>query len=146
MVRLHSLLARAHSTRSVSLVCGVRGSLNRLAAALAVLAVRCTACLLVFSVQCSVRHVCVCVCQEAGHELLRVESRKSQRAGVDLDVQLEVQLAPACVEHDAERLRAALEAALGAHAASASVPLPLPPSLSSPTRAIAADRKSGACD
>ena len=93
-----------------------------------------------------------CALQEAGHELLRVESRKSQRAGVDWDVQLDVQLTPACVAHDAERLRVALEAALGAQAASACVPLPLPPSLSSrceqqhPTRAIAADRKSGACD
>ena len=94
--------------------------------------------------------------QEAGHELLRVESRKSQCAGTDVEVQLDVQLAPTSDELDAESLRAALEAALGAQVASASVPLPLtlplPPSLSSrseqqhPTRAIAAGRKSGACD
>lgn len=71
--------------------------------------------------------------QEAGHELLRVESRKSQRSGVDYELQLDVELVCGAGATQAEatasvdRLLVALEAALGDEAG---------PAVSGPTRPL----------
>lgn len=71
--------------------------------------------------------------KEAGHELLRVESRKSQRSGVDYELQLDVELVCGAGVTQAEasasvdRLLVALEAALGDEAG---------PAVSGPTRPL----------